>query len=59
MVEAVFCCASFFVLIGNAETLLPDLAGLFETGGVRPAGEAMELGKIKSSRFMGSGEGPL
>lgn len=30
------------------------MAGLWLTGGVRPAGEAMDVGMMKSSRFMGS-----
>jgi hypothetical protein len=55
----VLCCASFLVLMGRAAVLVAALVGLSVSGGVRPAGEAIELGTRKSSRFMRSGAGPL
>jgi hypothetical protein len=44
--------------MGKAELLLIPLE-VSVNGGVRPAGEAIELGTRKSSRFIGSGAGPL
>lgn len=52
-------CTLFFVLIGKADVLEAALAELSVNGGVRPAGEAIELGTRKSSRFMGSGAAGL
>ena len=53
--ECIGCCTSFFVLIGIAEALASK--GGEGEGGDMPAGDAIEVGNMKSSMFIASGSG--